>query len=338
MFENIIGQEKAKEVLTSQIKSGKIAHAYIFIGQEGVGKRFFATEVAKTLNCTINDYTKTAAGACQKCDSCQHISKKTHLDVHFLDFETQFQYYYKEKKEAFKRELRIDFLQSKFVDDAFIKCREGKIKVFIIEPAEKINPAAANSILKTLEEPPANTVVFLIATRKEGIPITILSRCQTIFFAPLSESQVQTFLMENRPINKEDAARIALRSEGSIERANKLFDGNGKADIFWKKIQDKELQDLPIVDLLELSKAFLKIDTPQKTKDKDDAPKNIRDEAIKNIDDMTDLAKEHFRLYPQETAPILELFSLSRTLLSQNANPQTVLDNLLLDLGSLEEF
>ncbi len=89
MFENILGQQKTKKMISNQIKSGKIAHAYIFMGQDGVGKRLTAVEFAKILNCNVDDFVKMGAGACGKCISCKKIEKNIHPDLHFIDFSRQ---------------------------------------------------------------------------------------------------------------------------------------------------------------------------------------------------------------------------------------------------------
>ena len=89
MFEKIISQEKAKKILSEQIRNNKIPHAYIFVGEDGTGKMLTAIEFAKILNCTINDYTKTDAGACNHCSSCEHINRGNFSDLHIINFQKQ---------------------------------------------------------------------------------------------------------------------------------------------------------------------------------------------------------------------------------------------------------
>ena len=89
MFEDVLGQQKVKKIISNQIKSVKIAHAYIFMGQGGVGKRLAAVEFAKILNCAANNFTETDAGACRKCIPCEKITKNIHPDLHFVDFAKQ---------------------------------------------------------------------------------------------------------------------------------------------------------------------------------------------------------------------------------------------------------
>ncbi|MCA6070031.1 MAG: DNA polymerase III subunit delta' [Endomicrobium sp.] len=313
MFDNILCQQKIKKVLLNQIKSGKIAHAYIFMGQDGVGKRLMAVELAKNLNCATNNFTKTDIGACGRCVSCEKVAKNIHPDLHFIDFAKQAELEDEdlEKQKILKIET-IRYMQKKVAT----KAREGKWKVFIIEPAEKMNLAAANSLLKTLEEPPENTVIILIAKHKETIPKTIVSRSQTLFFQPLGQNEMSTWLMLNHSLVPVKAQEIAELSEGSLENAIKLVnekESEGFSSI-WHKLKTQKFY---ISDLLELSKNA------------------ARRDALGCVDSMMVEAKKEFRIYPQGAALALEFLNASRAKLLQNVNAQTVLDNLFFDLYDL---
>jgi DNA polymerase-3 subunit delta' len=312
MFENILGQQKVKEILSSQIKSAKLAHAYIFMGQEGVGKRLMATELAKIINCTTNDFLKGKISACEVCASCQKINKNIHPDVHFVDFVKQAELEDRDldKQKVIKIET-IRYIQK----EVFTKIHEGKWKIFIIEPAEKMNVAAANSLLKTLEEPPENTIIILIAKHKETIPKTVVSRSHVLFFQALSQNIISTWLMLNYSLNLTRAKEIAELSEGSLESAKRLLDEKeSKWLSLWRKLRTKKLY---ISEILELSKSAAKSG------------------ALECVDAIVSEAKKEFRIYPKEVAPVLELLNNSRTLLLKNVNAQTVLDNLFFDLQDL---
>ncbi|MDR1474750.1 MAG: DNA polymerase III subunit delta' [Endomicrobium sp.] len=313
MFENILGQKKVKDILSSQIKNGKLAHAYIFMGQDGVGKRLIAQEIAKVLNCNTNDFNKFEAYACGVCSSCEKINKGIHPDLHFIDFAKQAEL---EKSDLDKQKvIKIETIRH-LQKEVFTKAHEGKYKVFIIEPAEKMNIAAANSLLKTLEEPPENTIIILIARHKETIPKTIVSRSQVLFFQALSQDIISTWLMLNCSLDSRRAKEIAELSEGSLEKAKRLAnekEANGLS--LWHKIRDQQLY---ISDILELSKNVAKSG------------------ALECVDAMTAEAKKDFGLYPEKILPALEFLNTSRTLLLKNVNAQTVLDNLFLDLQSLD--
>ncbi|MDR2437140.1 MAG: DNA polymerase III subunit delta' [Endomicrobium sp.] len=312
MFENILGQQKVKEILSSQIKSAKLAHAYIFMGQEGVGKRLMATELAKIINCTTNDFLKGEISACGVCASCQKINKNIHPDVHFVDFvkQAELEDGDLDKQKVIKIET-IRYMQK----EVFTKIHEGKWKIFIIEPAEKMNVGAANSLLKTLEEPPENTIIILIAKHKETIPKTIASRSHVLFFQALSQDIISTWLMLNYSLNSTRAKEIAELSEGSLENAKRLLDEKeSKWLSLWRKLRTQKLY---ISEILEFSK------------------NTAKSGALECVDAMSAEAKKEFRIYPKEVAPALELLNNSRVLLLKNVNAQTVLDNLFFNLQDL---
>ncbi|GHT45317.1 hypothetical protein AGMMS49936_02360 [Endomicrobiia bacterium] len=313
MFDNILGQQKIKKILSSQIKGGKLAHAYIFMGQDGVGKRLMAVEFAKILNCTTNDFAQTDIGACGVCLSCKKIAKNIHPDLHLIDFAKQAEL---EKEDLEKQKvLKIETMRY-MQKEVATKIHEGKWKVFIIDPAEKMNIAAANSLLKTLEEPPENTVIILIAKHKETIPKTIVSRLQTLFFQPLGQSEISSWLALNCSINAQKAQETAELSEGSLEIAKKLVD---KKEIegfsLWCKLKT---QNFYISEILEISKNI------------------TRTGALECVDAMIAEAKRDFRVYPREIVPALDSLNFSRALLLKNVNAQTVLDNLFFDLLDLK--
>ncbi|MDR1663124.1 MAG: DNA polymerase III subunit delta' [Endomicrobium sp.] len=312
MFENILGQQKVKEVLSSQLKHGKVSHAYIFVGQDGVGKRSMALELAKILNCTTGSFFNGEASSCGLCPSCDKINKNVHQDVHFVDFvkQAELECGDLDKQKIIKIET-IRYIQK----EVFIKIREGKWKVFVIDPAEKMNIAAANSLLKILEEPPENTVIILLARYKETIPKTIISRSQTLFFQPLSADVISTWLMLNCSLDLDRAKKIAELSEGSLEIVKRLINEKWiKSLSLWYKLRTQKLY---ISDILELSKNIAKCG------------------ALECVDAMIAEAKREFRIYPRETALVLEMLNNSRILLLKNVNAQIVLDNLFFDIQDL---
>lgn len=323
MLESIIGQQKVKQILTNQFANKKIPHAYLFIGQEGIGKKFCAIEIAKILNCN-GSVASVASASCGLCNPCLKISKNIHPDIHFIDFEKQDQLEEKDDSESepnqakkTRRTLGIKIIRH-LQTEVLKKSQEAKWKVFIIDPADKITPEGSNALLKTLEEPPANTILILIARQKETIPQTISSRCQTIFFQPLKQDEIINFLIARHGVDKDDALKLAILSEGSISTAlNLMKENDEKVFEIWDQIRTRQLKSMPTFDLLNLSKSISK------------------DKAFQYIDIMIAQAKLDFRISPHKTAPILELFNNAKTLLLKNVNTQTVLDVLFLDLASI---
>lgn len=314
MFEKIIAQEKAKKILSEQIKNNKIPHAYIFMGEEGTGKMMTAIEFAKILNCQINDYTKTDSGSCGHCLACEHIDKGSFSDLNIINFEKQDEI---ADKETEKGKTRLGIKIIRYMQDrVYLKATEGKWKFFIIEPAEKMTDDAFNCLLKTLEEPPENTIIILIAKHKETIPVTILSRVQTVFFQPLSVDNISNYLQETHSLSSENAIKIATMAEGSIERAeNLLLNTQNEFSTLWTELTSKKLA---VADILAKSRLT--------TKD--------RETALEAVTIITETAMRFFRKDPGKYADVIEAMSKSKKYLELNANPANVMDNLFMYINT----
>lgn len=187
---DITGQDRAVNILLSTVGRNRVASAYLFAGESGIGKRSTALNFAKALNCLGNrdasrvagDEIKEANGslithgaspvdACDECPSCRKIDAMTHPDLVVVAPE--------------KGEIRVGEIRA--VEGALsFKPFEGKRKVVIIDDAEAMNQAAANAFLKTLEEPPDESMVILITAHPDMLPETIRSRCCRLNFVPLS--------------------------------------------------------------------------------------------------------------------------------------------------------
>ena len=314
MFEKIKAQTKPKKILKAQLKSAKVAHAYIFIGQSGIGKRLTAVEFAKVINCTVNDFTKTDIGACGKCNSCRKIEKGTYSDLHIIDFQKQAELLDEdEKKQTKNKVIKIETIRH-LQKQVLTSPLEGKWKIFIIDPAEKMNAAAANCLLKTLEEPPPYTMLILIAAHKETIPQTIVSRSQVLYFEPLKENDVLSYLLVSHGLGAAEAEKIAALSEGSLETARTIAEAGttGGADL-WLKLKNPLA---PVSDILDLSRAHSKT-------------------ALETMDALIWEAKKDFRLFPQKTQSKLNSLFNYKALLLKNVNSQTVMDNLFLELAEV---
>lgn len=314
MFEKIIAQDKAKKILSEQIKNNKIPHAYIFMGEEGTGKMMTAIEFAKILNCQINDYTKTESGSCGHCLACEHIDKGSFSDLNIINFEKQDEI---ADKETEKGKTRLGIKIIRYMQDrVYLKATEGKWKFFIIEPAEKMTDDAFNCLLKTLEEPPENTIIILIAKHKETIPVTILSRVQTVFFQPLSVDNISNYLQEVHSLSSDNALKIASMAEGSIEKAeNLLLNTQNEFSTLWTELTSRKLA---AADILAKSR--------QATKD--------RETALEAVTIITETAMRSFRKDPSKYADVIEAMSKSKKYLELNANPSNVMDNLFMYINS----
>jgi DNA polymerase-3 subunit delta' len=202
----IRGQDRARELLTRSLASGKLPHAYQFDGPAGVGKCTTAVALAAALNCE----RQPGAAVCD-CLPCEKITLGVHPDLLRLG---------PEGKGGF---IKIEQIRELLATLAFPP-HEGRARLVIVEDADRMNPAAANAFLKTLEEPPARTHIVLTTTAPDRLLDTIRSRCQRVRFAALSTENVAAIL---RAGGAEPAAALAAAAlaGGSVERAGDLADG-----------------------------------------------------------------------------------------------------------------
>jgi DNA polymerase-3 subunit delta' len=209
-FDRILGQTQPKQTLKNALQSNSLAHSYLFYGQESIGKKHTAIELAKTLNCSESG----EGDACDKCLSCRKIKKRTHPDFFFIE---------PVKSTPTSREATIKIepireLQRKLAFHPY----EGKVKVAVINDAELMNPQAANSFLKTLEEPPSATVLILVSSNPFKLLPTLISRCQAIKFQPLTPENIKKILKETMTeeiIAENELNFRTLRSRGSVKKA-----------------------------------------------------------------------------------------------------------------------
>lgn len=195
-FSDIIGQDAAVSVLRRSLATGKIAHAYIFEGVEGCGKRKTALAFIQAVFCN-------SAGGCGQCAACRKVAAAQHPDLHILEPDGAF--------------IKIDQIRNLQRELAF-RPLEAEKKVCIIEAADKMNPAAANAFLKTLEEPPGNALLILLTANIGAVLPTILSRCQRLPFFPISVESTEAFLC-NAGVASETARIAAPLAGGSLKKA-----------------------------------------------------------------------------------------------------------------------
>lgn len=216
MFDQLIGNARVKAALKRMLVSGRLPGALLFVGEEGIGKRLFALEVARALNCrSPKDYE-----ACGVCSSCVRIAKLNYPVRD--DAEEWTQIIWTDHPDvglviAPKRVLRVEQMRQ-IEKEANFRPFEGKARVFLIDEADKLNDASANALLKVLEEPPKTSYLILITARPAMLLPTILSRCQMIRFSPLAPAEIETHLTKNNVDNK--TARLRARAAGgSMGRA-----------------------------------------------------------------------------------------------------------------------
>lgn len=206
-FKNIIGQEKAKKLLAGSFRHGKMSHAFIFRGPDGVGKKRTALSMAALVNCQAPD----PMDSCGNCSSCRKFQSDNHPDLLVIQPDGA--------------AIKIDQIRDMKQTLTFPPF-EARYRVIILEDVQTMKREAANSLLKTLEEPPPNNLLILTADEAGEVLPTIISRCQTIAFHPLPYDRVAQVLMENTGQPPETAATLAAVAEGSLGRALRLSDNN----------------------------------------------------------------------------------------------------------------
>src|SRR5919206_718053 len=217
MFSELTGNSRVKAALKRMLVTDRLPGAMLFTGEEGIGKKLFALEIARTLNCrTPKDHE-----ACGVCSSCTRIAKLNYPQRE--DAEEWTQIIWTDHPDvglvvAPKRVLRVEQMRQ-IEKEANFRPFEGKARVFLIDEADKLNDASANALLKVLEEPPRTSHLILITARPAMLLPTILSRCQMIRFAPLTPAEIESYLRHDKSIDGKTAHLRARAAGGSIGRA-----------------------------------------------------------------------------------------------------------------------
>jgi len=232
-FDTVVGQSALTTTLKNAVKSGKLAHAYLFCGPRGVGKTTCARIFAKAINCQ----NPTAEGeACGECESCQSFNEQRSLNIFELDAASN---------------NSVEHIKT-LMEQTRIPPQVGKYKVFIIDEVHMLSTAAFNAFLKTLEEPPAHVIFILATTEKHKILPTILSRCQIYDFERMTVQNTINHLKEVAEkegigYEEEALAVIAEKADGGMRDALSIFDQAAsfcQGNITYKKV----IEDLNVLD------------------------------------------------------------------------------------------
>jgi DNA polymerase-3 subunit delta' len=203
-FSDVIGHERPKAVLQTALRHDRVAHAYLLHGDDGIGKKLLALRFAQAINCEGGD----GLDACGACRSCRQFETRTHPD--FLVIEPDRELANPQIKIEQIRELEQQIVYQPLV---------ARKKIFLIDDADRMTLGAANALLKTLEEPPAHSVLLLISGRPSALPATVRSRCQGLRLAPPARTQVEAALIRMREIPPADARLLAAASQSRLGAA-----------------------------------------------------------------------------------------------------------------------
>jgi len=315
-FKDIKLQDKAVEFLKRSIEKERLPHGLLLFGPEAVGKRVAALNLAKTLNCEI----ERASDCCDKCLSCSKINKLTHPDVTWLE------------PEGPGNKIRIEKIRA-MKETIALKPSEGRVKFFIIEKAHLLADEAANSMLKTLEEPPKDSVIILITDDINRVFSTLRSRCQWVLFSASRPEDIRGFLIDRYDLPQRDASFLAHFSEGRIGRAIAMKD---EGSLRWKnEVLDRFSKEAIIFD-----------EDPFFFKNKRERLLNMIDviaswyrdlfilksggdvSVLVNADRMEDLRSKADLLSLDEAKDILNETLKTRYYIERNVNPKLALTNL----------
>jgi DNA polymerase III subunit delta' len=209
-WKRVRGHEAQIEAFTRAVRRGRLAHAYLFVGSSGVGKRLFAVELAKALLCESPPNDGRLEG-CDRCPACAQIDAGTHPD------------FFTGARPPESTVFPIDLMRE-LCQHFSLKAARGRGKVVVIDDADDLNDESANCFLKTLEEPPAGSVLILIGSSTDRQKQTIVSRCQVVRFYPLPSETVAELLQAQGVDDEALRGRLARLSGGSTGQALALAD------------------------------------------------------------------------------------------------------------------
>lgn len=227
-FRQIVGHESILQHLQNSIQLKKISHAYIFHGEEGMGKKLLASVFAKTLQCEAGGILP-----CNRCKSCMQSDSNNHPDIIWVTHE--------------KASIGVDDIRLQVNGDIQVKPYCSPYKIYIIDSADKLTEAAQNALLKTMEEPPEYAVILLLVSNSNLILPTILSRCVMLNLKPVDKKVIKELLMVQHQVPDYMAEVAANFSGGNVGKAIKY----ASSDEF-ERMKEDVLHILKYIDDFEL--------------------------------------------------------------------------------------
>lgn len=344
MFDQLIGNDSVKKILRRLLAQKRVPNALLFAGAGGVGKKRFALELAKAFVCQ-NPKNAEACDVCANCrradnfafpktddrDAFKRVIFSEHPDIGLVA--------------PYNKNILVDAIRE-LETEANFRPFEAPARFFVVDEADKMNDSASNALLKTLEEPPAASYIFLISARPDALLPTIRSRCQTLRFAPIDAGEIENYLSKNKKFAAADAALLAKLSDGSLGQAQ-------KTDLEkFRRSRDAMLKVLESVLIKENRSELLRIaEEMNDAKNKDDfevrldilqtlihdvwATRNRADAKITiNVDLATDLKRFAERADSPRLAAWLAEIETLRARLAVNLNRKIALDALFMQMAS----
>jgi DNA polymerase-3 subunit delta' len=320
-FADILGHDRIIEVLRRSLRTGKTAHSYLFEGIPGCGRKKTALALTQALFCAAFQ-----DDACGVCPSCRKTDGGNHPDIHLI------------APLPDKRDISIDQLRE-MQHILSLRPYEAQRKVCIIDPAERMSIGAANSLLKTLEEPPGNALIILLTENVGMLLSTVRSRCQVIRFAPLSPEHVLV-LLERNGMTPEAAALVAPMSGGSLQKALELDN---------EALCARRETALTRVQSLNIHKIATVFDAAEELSGNRDATLELLDMLLSFFRDAVHLGAGNSEIVNRTVRPAIESIAARRSLprnlelleqiyetrraVQRNANPKLALDHLFMTMA-----
>ncbi len=228
-FAAIIGHKRQKKLLLHAFSNNKLAHAYLFSGFDGIGKRLMALALARLIFCDESN-------GCGECNACRRINHNNHPDLHIIETDGQF--------------IKIEQIRDLQRALAFHPL-EAKRHIVLIDAAERLHPNAANALLKTLEEPTHDTIIILLSSQPQSLIPTVRSRCQHLPFSRLRQADIDNVL-QSQITDETERSILAALAQGSLNKAfgtDRDFYLNTRRDLFVRISRLQPASVLPMLDL-----------------------------------------------------------------------------------------
>ncbi len=341
VYPDILGHERPMALLEKARANGRVAHAYLFSGPEGVGKERVAMAFAAALNCQDPEQQP-----CGHCESCGRIARGSHPDLRVVACEAE--RVSRGEREPEKGRSPSQQIRNADLDEVAAIFRNrpymGKYKVVLIVDAERMNANSQNRFLKTLEEPSDDTVILLITAHPEALLATVRSRCQVLAFGPLPRAVIAKTLEERQGVDAQRALVLAAMSQGSLGRALQMA---GDAFLAQRDAvigSFERVQAGDMADLLEVAG-----DLSKGSQAKEDLNQSLglmelwcRDKMLTglggestlglliNQDKAEELARPDQAVKPQTLLRWMEHIRRARSALRTNANPRLTMERCLL--------
>ncbi|HEX8217873.1 MAG TPA: DNA polymerase III subunit delta' [Chloroflexia bacterium] len=343
----VIGQDQPVGILRRSLRTGRLSHAYLFTGPNGIGKRTVALALAMTVNCLgeVPPGQPWPDVPCLLCPSCARIMRGAHPDVSEVNLEVQAQQQGESgKKGAPSRELRIDVVRD-MQATLGLNPHSARRKVYLIGDADRLNEEASNCLLKTLEEPPEHSMLVLMAPDDEAVLPTISSRCVQLQFRPLSKALVASSLASVWGAEEEQAETLAALSGGRLGYAVGLI-GNDQALARRRAALEEAalLTGAPVLDRVEAAARYAKRYTDARSelfdmldewetwwRDVMVVKVGAGDLAV-SVDQLPSLNSIARRTPVAKAADAVRLIQQTRKQLLENVNPRLALEALTLGL------